>query len=109
MRPPARLLEDAETLAFAAVPTTARFTGRLNLYRDDKRVGAVPYLAICRPHNEPGLMLLHLDAEWGLVGVQAWNGPEVERIMTVEAMKHQAERYYEGLMESWQEIADDDA
>ena len=109
MKPPAVLLEDADLLAFAEVPETARFTGQLHLYSDDRRVGRVPHLAILRPHNEPGLFLAHCDESWDMVGIQAWNGSGVERIMSLEEMKVQAERYYEGLMPYWQEILGRDA
>jgi hypothetical protein len=105
MQPPARLLEDADLLAYAAVPSSARFTGRLHLYSGDERIGPVPYLAICKPHDEPGLWLVHCNESWEIVGLQAWNAPGVERIMTVDAMKLQAERYYEGLMSSWKAIS----
>jgi hypothetical protein len=107
MTPPGRLLEDADLLAYAAVPASARFTGRLHLFNGGERVGRVPYLAICKPRSEPGLFLLHCDAAWDIVGLQAWNGPGVERILTVEEMKLQAERFYEGLMQSWTAVAGD--
>jgi hypothetical protein len=103
--PPARLLEDADLLAYAAVPAYARFTNRLHLYHGGERVGPVPFLAICRPHDEPGLLLVHCDDSWSIVGLQAWNGPAVKPILTVEEMKSQAERYYEGLMQSWKVVA----
>jgi hypothetical protein len=32
MKPPPRLLEDTDLLAYAEVPPSARFTGRLHLY-----------------------------------------------------------------------------
>ena len=102
MKPPTQILDDADLLAYAAVPASARFTGRLHLYQGGERVGPVPFLAICRPHNEPGLLLAHCDESWDIVGLQAWNGPGVEPILTIEEMKTQAEVFYEGLMESWQ-------
>ncbi len=109
MQAPARFMEDADLLAYAEVPASATFTGRLHLLVGGTRLGRVPRLAICRPHDEPGLLLLHCDESWGIVGVQAWNGPGVEAITTVEAMKRQAERYYEGLMPSWKEVPSGDA
>jgi hypothetical protein len=109
LKPPARLLEDADLLAYAAVPTSARFTGRLHLYSDGERVRPVPHLAICKPHSESGLFLLHCDESWDIVGLQAWNGPGVQPIVTVEEMKLQAERFYEGLMQSWTAVANGDA
>jgi len=102
---PTQILDDADLLAYAAVPASARFTGRLHLYHGDERVGPVPFLAICRPHHEPGLLLAHCDESWGIVGLQAWNGPGVKPILTIEEMKSQAEGYYEGLMESWKVVA----
>jgi hypothetical protein len=72
-------------------------------------VGPVPNLAICKPHDEAGLLLVHCDDSWNVVALQGWNAPGVERIMTVEAMKQQAERYYDGLMPSWREVPSGDA
>ena len=109
MRPPTRILENADLLAYAAVPASARFTGCLHLYFGETRVGSVPNLAICKPHDEPGLLLLHCDESWRIVGLQAWNAPGVERIVAVESMKQQAERYYDGLMASWKEVPSGDA
>ena len=100
MKPPAQFLDDADLLAYAAVPASARFTGRLHLYHGGERVGPVPYLAICRPHDAPGLLLAHCDESWDIVGLQAWNAPGVEPILNIEEMKSHAEVFYEGLMES---------
>jgi hypothetical protein len=97
MKPPRELLEGADLLAYVTVPESATFTGRLNLYVDDERLGRVACLAICRPCDDPGLLLLHCDAAWEMLGVQAWNAPGVVRIVTIEEMMKQAERYYEGL------------
>jgi hypothetical protein len=108
MKPLERLLDDADLLAYVAVPASARFTGRLHLYSGGDSVGPVPYLAICKPHSDPGLFLLHCDESWNIVGLQAWNAPGVERILTVEDMKSQAERFYEGLMQSWTSVASGD-
>jgi hypothetical protein len=55
------------------------------------------------------LFLLHCDESWNIVGLQAWNAPGVERILTIEEMKFQAERFYEGLMHSWTAVAGGDA
>ena len=104
MKPPTQILDDADLLAYAAVPASARFTGRLHLYHGGERVGPVPYLAICRPHDARALLLAHCDESWGIVGLQAWNGSGVEPILTIEEMKSQAEVFYEGLMESWKVV-----
>jgi hypothetical protein len=109
VNPPAQLLQDTDLLAYAEVPASARFTDRLNLYHGGERVGPVAFLAICRPHHELSLFLVHCDKSWGVAGLQAWNAPGVERITTVEAMKSRAERYYEGLMPYWKEVASSDA
>jgi hypothetical protein len=102
VQPPAQIFADTDVLAWAEVPASARFTGRLHLDSGGKRVGRVPHLAICSQRNEQGLLLVHCDESWKPVGLQAWNAPGVARIMTVEAMKTEAERFYEGLMSSWQ-------
>lgn len=105
MLPPAQMLEDADFLAYAAVPERPRFTARLKLFAGEDRIGAVPNLAICKPHDEPGLLLLHCDESWDIVGLQGWSVP----ITTVAAMKQQAERYYVGLMPSWKDVPSGDA
>ena len=109
MQPPAQIFEDTDVVAWAEVPASARFTGRLHLYSGEERVGRVPKLAICSQRNEEGLLLVHCDESWEPVGLQAWNAPGVARIMTVAAMKAEAERFYEGLMSSWQEVPSGDA
>jgi len=48
------LLSDVDLLAFAAVPASARFSGRLHFYCDGERVGPVPFVAIRNPDDEPG-------------------------------------------------------
>lgn len=109
MHPPAQIFEDTDVIAWAAVPDSARFTGRLHLYCGEERVGRVPHLAICRQRSDDNLLLVHCDDTWEPVGLQAWNAPGVARILTVEAMKAEAERFYEGLMSSWKEVSNRDA
>ena len=109
MKPPRQLLEGADLLAYAHVPESARFTGRLHLYVDGKRLGRVPHLAICRPNDGAGLLLLHCDKSWEIEGIQAWNAPGVEPIRTVGALKVEAEKYYEGLTAHWQTAGTGDA
>ncbi len=105
MAPPESLLVDADLLAYAEVPESAHFTGRLHLYSGDERIGRVPHLAICQPHDGSGLFLLHCDESWNIVGLQAWNGPGVEPIRTVQTMIEVAERYYAGLTSHWKSIS----
>jgi hypothetical protein len=101
MKPPEDLLKDADVVAYVVVPASAHFTGRLNLYVDGERVGRVPCLAICKPHDDPGHWLLHCDASWEPIGIQAWNSPDVAKILTIDEMISIAERYYSGLAEHW--------
>lgn len=49
-------------------------------------------------------MLVHCDKAWDVLGVQAWNANDVDCIKTLAAMKAHAEKYYEGLAESWREV-----
>lgn len=71
MKPPGELLEGAELVAYVVVPESATFTGRLNFYVDGDRLGRVACLAICRPRDDPGLLLLHCNVAWEVLGVQA--------------------------------------
>lgn len=50
MNRPPLLLDDARVLKYAAVDSSIELTGRLRLYVDGKRAGAVPNLAICEMH-----------------------------------------------------------
>jgi len=104
MEMPPLAFQGEDLVAFASVPTTARFTGRLNLYVDSVRLGAVPNLAITRSRDEGTLNLWHCDQDWNVLGVQAWNAPGVTPITSLEDMKVQAVRYYEGLAGSWHEV-----
>lgn len=88
-------------MAFVVVPDTAKFTGRLHMYVDGKRLGPVPRLAIVRPQREDSLLLLHCDDAWDVLGIQAWNAEGVERITSVVEMVNQAENFYSGLREHW--------
>jgi hypothetical protein len=103
---PREILEDATLVAYVIVPDSATFTGRLNLLVDGARLGPVPALAICRPQEAVGLMLLHCDASWEILGVQAWNAPGVTPITSIEAMLEVAERYYSGLKAHWVTVRD---
>jgi hypothetical protein len=107
--PPVQIFEDTRVVAWAAVPASARFTGRLHLYAGDERVGRVPHLAICRQDKEDGLLLVHCDESWNPLAVQAWNAPGVARIMTIESMKTEVEQFYSGLMASWKEMPNGNA
>ncbi len=101
MEPPRELLEGADLVGYVVVPESAAFTGRLNLIVDGERLGRVACLAICRPHDDPGLLLLYCDAAWEILGVQAWNALGVSKIIAVAEMMKQVERYYEGLTGHW--------
>jgi hypothetical protein len=101
MTPPQQLLEDVDVMAYVVVPDSVQFTGRLRLYVDDERLGRVPCLAICKPRDDPGLLLIHCDAAWEVLRIQAWNAPDVEKIRTIDEMISTAERYYDGLAEHW--------
>ena len=106
MEPPDPLIEDATLLAYAPIPENVRFTGRLSLYVDGVRLGPVPNLAICQPHTERGLLLMHCDADWRLLGVQAWNAADVAPVTTVDEMIEVADRYYAGLKAHWIRVRD---
>jgi hypothetical protein len=98
MKPSRELLEGADLIAYVVVPKSATFTDRLHLYVDGEKLGRVPCLAICRLHDNPGLLLLHCDADWEVLGVQAWNAPGVAEIATVEEMIKQAGQRPAGLI-----------
>jgi len=101
VKPPPQLLEDTDLLAYVDVPDSATFTGKLHLFVDGERLGRVASLAICQQREDGSLLLVHCNEGWQVLGVQAWNGPGVVRIMNVEDMLSQAEGYYLGLEGHW--------
>jgi hypothetical protein len=46
-------------------------------------------------------MLFHCDANWDVVGVQAWNAPGIVKPASVQEIKDHAERYYAGVASKW--------
>ena len=101
MKKPPRNLDGARVLEYAIIDASVNFTGKLHLYHGDKRVGAVPALAICRDPGMKELLLLHCDETWNVVGGQIWNAPNHPPVTTVEEMKARAENYYSGISTKW--------
>jgi hypothetical protein len=100
MTPPP-VLDSAQVLEYAVLDQSVTFTGKLHFYAGNERVGAVPHLAICRDLHTDDLMLFHCDPEWGVIGVQAWNGPAAEPVASVQDVKARADHYYTGLSQKW--------
>lgn len=98
---PPQVLDNAQVLEYAVVDSSVRFTGALHLYHGDKRVGPVPYLAICRDPNMEELLLFHCDENWNVLGAQIWNAPDRPAVTSVEEVKQRAEKFYSGIMSKW--------
>ena len=72
------------------------FTGRQQLYVDDKLLGRVPCLALCQnvAPEEDEIMLFHCDEEWNVLGA---NG----RATNLSDAKADVEIAYRGLAAKW--------
>jgi hypothetical protein len=99
--PPPPVLAGAQVLEYAAVDEGVAFTGKLELYAGDRRVGPVARLAIARGLEDGELLLLHCDEAWNVAGVQTWNGPAATPPQSVPEVKERAERYYAGVTSKW--------
>ena len=60
MKPPP-VLAGARVLEYAIVDDSVKFTGELQLYVDDRRLGAVPRLAISENLDDAELLLYRVD------------------------------------------------
>ena len=98
---PPLVLGDARVLEYASIDNTVQYTGRLELYVGDQRMGPVPHLAICQDLNDDELLLVHCDDAWQVLGVQAWNGPAASAVTSVEDVKRRAEEFYRGISSKW--------
>lgn len=101
MERPPPVLDSAKVLEFAVLDPSVQFTGALNLYHGDKRIGRVPCLAICMDPNVDGLFLFHCDENWNVLAAQIWNNPDRPVVATVEEVKAKTEKYYSGLSSKW--------
>ena len=95
MDAPPPVLQLARVIAYAAVDSSVRWTGRQKLFVGDELLGAVPRLALCQNISGPvgNVLLFHCNDQWEVLGVSG--GP------TVEDAKAVAERAYEGITSKW--------
>lgn len=101
MNAPPTVLDDARVLEYAIIDSTVQYTGRLNLYVNDKRLNAVPCLAICENVDDGELLLFHCDENWNVLGIQAWNGPGSSDVTSIDDVKRRAEDFYTGISAKW--------
>ena len=98
---PPPVLDGIRILQFAIVGPPVQFTGRLRLNVGGQWLGAVPRLAVGRDLATNELVLLHCDAHWTALGVQAWNDSSDVSAQSAEDVMKRAEGYYAGLMPHW--------
>ena len=99
--PPPPIISSARLLAFVVIPDTQRYTGRICLLVDGKRLERVPCLAICRNYRQPDdILLLFCDEDWNSLGCIG--------VASVEDGQLQAERDYPGLQSHWVDSPYDD-
>lgn len=96
-----KTLADGDVLAALFVDDSMEFTGALKLFAGGERVGRVPRVAIVKKGRSRDLLVIHCDAEWNVLGIQAWNAPGGKRLQSVEQAKEIVERYYTNSTNKW--------
>lgn len=92
LRPPPTLA-CRRVLEFAVLGESASYSGHSNLFRGDSEVGPVPCLAICQDAKGTGVLVLHCDRDWTILGIEA-------RVSLQDA-KSSAEETYAGVSSLW--------
>jgi hypothetical protein len=100
---PPPTLDDFRVIEYAIIDDAVQFTGRLKLYANDEKIGAVPCLAICEHLSEHDLLLVHCDNAWNVLAVQAWNSPR-SRKLSIGEIKERAEDFYCGINRKWKAL-----
>jgi hypothetical protein len=93
---PPLVIDGARVIAYAIIDEEVRWTGRQNLFVDDKKLGPVQRLAICErvfDRTDP-ILMFHCDENWTILGVTSEE--------SIQRNIDDAERWYEGLREKWQ-------
>jgi hypothetical protein len=89
--PPA--LDCARVLAFAILNDSIKHAGRTSLYVGGKELGPVPRLAICDASPCSGVLLLHCDADWNVLGIVGCE--------SITDARENAEKTYPGVSACW--------
>jgi len=97
MNPPKELND----LSWAVIDREVKFTGRLNLYTNEERIGPCPKLIIAQHRENKDFLLLHCSEDWSILGIQAWNSPRVNSPKSVSDVMQLAEKYYDGISSKW--------
>ena len=100
MGPKPEFIDGCRVLAYANVPDSVPFTGRLRLNVDGRWLGRVPNLAVGIA-DAGEFVVLHCDAEWESLGIGGWNAPGVVEPASMDDVIGIMERYYEGLAPCW--------
>ncbi|MEW5757530.1 MAG: ClpX C4-type zinc finger protein [Pseudomonadota bacterium] len=96
---PPPIIDSARVIVFAFNDTEVKYTDKIELHIGDEdggfqRLGEVPQLAIARPYNNPGeVLLMFCNASWQAKGVIAFTN--------IEEAKIKAERGYQGITDKW--------
>lgn len=96
-----KFLADGRVLATLTTDDSMEFTGKLNLFAGDERVGRVPHIAIVQKQDSADMLVVYCDIDWNIVGVQAWNAPDGKRVQSVEQAQEIVERYYRNSLGKW--------
>lgn len=70
-----------------------RFSGRTHLLVDGKELGPVAGLVIAESLYEPGIMLVHCDQAWNVLGASSFS--------SIAEAASRAERTYRGVSRAW--------
>ncbi len=86
-------LANGRVLGYAIFDESVRYSGHSNLFVGNKEVDPVPCLAICQDGSGPGVLLLHCDRDWTILGVSGHD--------SLAAAKDSAERIYSDVTSLW--------
>lgn len=90
---PPPVVASSRVLEYAVLDDSVRYSGSSSLFVDGKELGPVPRLAICQDEPGAGVLLMHCDDEWEMLGVAAY--------ASVADAKKKAERIYPGVSKLW--------
>jgi hypothetical protein len=91
---PPPVLVDARVLWYAVVSPPIKYSGRSYLFVDGKEIGPVPRLVIAKSYGDGGVLLLHCDRRWKVLGIAGG-------FSSVRDAKKRAERIYPGVTAAW--------
>jgi len=90
---PPNTIAGSHVIEYARLDGTVIYSGHSGLFVGGEELGPVPQLAICQKNSSDGVLLLHCERDWTVLGVAACK--------SVAEAKGQAERTYAGSSLLW--------